>query len=95
MATDMGLEVSYFDIEDDELAGATGRCFSYVRAGEQIAYLDVYADDTAVVTVFKPYEGTSRRYSRRPKRRAEGILDRFLRADGYHGGSLDARERDY
>lgn len=92
MCADMGLEVSYFDIKDE---GTIGRCFSYVRAGAQIAYLDVYVDDTAVVTVFRPDEGTSRRYSRRPKRNAEGILDRFLKAQGYYGGSLDARERDY
>lgn len=76
MVPNMGLEVSSF-------AGPDGaECFEYTVAGSTLAYLDVYKDE-AVVTVFKPYEGHSKRYGKRSRVKAEGILSRHLEREGY------------
>lgn len=84
MIPDMGLEVRKAETADGT------EFFEYTVAGETLAYLDDYGDE-ASVTVFKPYEGHSRQYARRPKDKALGILRRHLERVGYK--LEDAQER--
>ena len=84
MIPNMGLEVRTAETVDGT------EFFEYTVAGETLAYMDVYADGVSV-TVFKPYEGHSRHYTKRPKDKALGILRRHLEREGYK--LEDAQER--
>lgn len=68
---------------DNYRGGRTLEVRTPERSSTTLAYLDYLPEGMAEVTVFNPYKGTERRYAARPLAKAQGILERHLKAEGY------------